>query len=87
MASINVRIDENLKKEAESIFEAIGVSTSTAINMFFKQVVRTKSIPFELVTHEPNETTIAAIKEGDKLARDGSRGYKTMEELKKALDL
>ena len=76
MASINVRIDENLKKEAESIFEAIGVSTSTAINMFFKQVVRTKKIPFELSSEEidiPNRTTLRAFKRAEKLEKKAQK--------------
>ena len=85
MANINVRIDENNKREAESIFEQLGLNASTAINIFYKQVIRTKSIPFELKLEVPNETTIAAIEEGEKLLKDGVKGYSDIESLKKAL--
>lgn len=85
MANINVRIDENVKREAESIFEQLGLNASTAINIFYKQVIRTKSIPFELKLEVPNETTIAAIEEGEKLLKDGEKGYSDIESLKKAL--
>ena len=85
MANINVRIDENVKREAESIFEQLGLNASTAINIFYKQVIRTKSIPFELKLEVPNETTIAAIEEGEKLLKDGVEGYSDIESLKKAL--
>lgn len=85
MANINVRIDENVKREAENIFEQLGLNASTAINIFYKQVIRTKSIPFELKLEVPNETTIAAIEEGEKLLKDGVEGYSDIESLKKAL--
>ena len=48
MANVNIRVDDVLKKEAEEIFSALGLSMSTATNVFFKQVVRYGGIPFEL---------------------------------------
>ena len=85
MANINVRIDENIKREAESIFEQLGLNASTAINIFYKQVIRTKSIPFELKLEIPNETTIAAIEDARQQMADGVTGYSDIESLKKAL--
>ena len=46
MASINVRVDDELKKQSEMIFEELGMNTSTAINIFLKQVIRSNGIPF-----------------------------------------
>ena len=37
MANINIRIDDSLKKEAETIFANIGLNSTTAINLFFIQ--------------------------------------------------
>ena len=48
MANINIRIDNKLKGDAEAIFDNLGISMSTAVTMFLKQVVRTNGIPFEL---------------------------------------
>ncbi len=48
MSQINIRIDENLKKDVEKTFENIGISMSAAINIFLKTVVRENRIPFEL---------------------------------------
>ena len=45
-SSIQVRVDEDLKKDAEAVFENIGVDAPTAIRMFLKKVVATRSIPF-----------------------------------------
>ncbi len=48
MANINVRIDDKIKKNAEAVFSKIGITPSAAINLFYNQVIRTNSIPFEL---------------------------------------
>ena len=48
MATLNIRIDNNLKRDAEAIFSDLGISLSAATTMFLKQVVRTNGIPFEL---------------------------------------
>lgn len=86
MANINVRIDDSLKKEAETVFQNIGLSASTAISLFYKQVVRTNSIPFSLIADIPNERTMKAIEEGRKIVNDGKPGYTDMDSLKRALE-
>ena len=48
MAQISLRVDEELKRTAERAFDDIGLSMSTAINIFLKTVVRENRIPFEL---------------------------------------
>ena len=48
MANINIRIDEDLKKDAEALFNDLGLSMTTAINLFLKQCVLCQGIPFEL---------------------------------------
>lgn len=54
--NLNVKVDAQLKKDCENIFSAIGVSTSAAITMFFKQCVRHGGIPFELKADIPAKT-------------------------------
>jgi len=48
MANVNIRVDDTLKKEAENIFKELGLSMTTATNVFYKQVVKYGGIPFEL---------------------------------------
>ena len=48
MANVNIRVDDTIKHEAEHIFSSLGLSFSTATNVFYKQVVRYGGIPFEL---------------------------------------
>ena len=63
MANVNTRIDDELKKEAEMIFNELGLTPTTAITLFYKQVVRTYSIPFEIKLDVPNKVTMDAINE------------------------
>ena len=52
-----IRIDDDLKKECDLIFEDLGLNMSTAITVFLKQVVKSRGIPFELKAHVPNKET------------------------------
>lgn len=49
-ARINLTVDEKAKEEALKLFDVFGMDASTAVNMFFKKVVQTKSIPFSITT-------------------------------------
>ncbi|GHV73957.1 DNA-damage-inducible protein J [Spirochaetia bacterium] len=46
--NINIRMDESLKQQAESLFSELGMNISTAFNIFVRQVIRQKKIPFEI---------------------------------------
>lgn len=46
--NINIRMDEDLKKQAEHLFSEFGMNMSTAVNIFVKTVVRQGKIPFEI---------------------------------------
>lgn len=46
--SVTIRMDENLKRQAEILFEDMGLNMTTAITMFTKAVVRQNKIPFEI---------------------------------------
>ena len=67
MATVNmsIRMDTELKKQADAMLADMGLNMTTAMNMFLRQVVRQGRIPFEIATDIPNAETIAAIKEMD----------------------
>ncbi|MCL2152299.1 MAG: type II toxin-antitoxin system RelB/DinJ family antitoxin [Oscillospiraceae bacterium] len=46
--NLNVRVDEDLKRKAENIFNELGMNLSTAMNLFLRSAVRYGGIPFEL---------------------------------------
>ena len=88
MANINIRIDEKIKKDAEKVFKSLGLNPSTAINLFYIQVIRTNSIPFELKTDEPNELTKSAIEEVEEMDKGNkeSKTFSSIDELINDLD-
>ena len=63
--NLSIRMDTELKKQAETMFSDMGLNMTTAMNMFLRQVVRQGKIPFEIATDIPNAETIAAMKEVD----------------------
>lgn len=50
MAHINVRVDKEIKDDAEKAFKDMGLDMSTAITIFLMKVVREQKIPFEINT-------------------------------------
>lgn len=85
MAQINIRIDDKLKEKAEILFNELGLSMSTAFNIFVRQAVRQGGIPFEITTQvDPfySEANMNVIKKSIREADEGKFVYKTIEELK-----
>ena len=48
--NVNIRVDEELKKQTEILLSDMGLNMSTAVNIFLRQVLRTGGIPFEITT-------------------------------------
>ncbi len=87
-ANLNIRTDAEVKAEAESLFNELGLNLSTAVNMFLRQAIRVGGIPFEVRVNTPNEITAAAITEGRALIKDSSiKGYNSIKDLRAALDV
>ncbi len=59
--SINIRMDEQLKRQFDDLCSQLGLNMSTAVNIFAKTMVRQNGIPFEVSLNTPNAETIAAI--------------------------
>ena len=52
MATVQIRVDDTLKKEADALFSSLGLDTSTAIRIFLNAAVENDGIPFS-VQHKP----------------------------------
>ncbi|GEQ23276.1 DNA-damage-inducible protein J [Clostridium butyricum] len=50
--NVNIRMDEELKKQAEQLFNELGMNMTTAFNVFIRQAIRTGGIPFEVTTRK-----------------------------------
>ena len=61
--TINTRIDSETKEKAVDVLHSLGLTTTQAISLFFKQIIYTKSIPFEIKV--PNDETIQTFKKTD----------------------
>lgn len=83
---INICTDEQTKKQAEKLFEELGLNMTTAINIFLKKALLEGGIPFEVKREVPNAETLAAIEEGRALALDpNTPSYNSIAELREAL--
>ncbi len=80
--TINAKIDSDTKEAAKGILNSLGLNMSEAINLFFKQVVYTRSIPFEL--RLPNKTTVETFNKTD--AGQDLHRVSSIDELKKELE-
>ena len=90
MATVNmsIRMDTELKKQADAMLADMGLNMTTAMNMFLRQVVRQGRIPFEIATDIPNAETVAAIQEMDDMisGKIPAKKYSSADELFKDLD-
>ena len=71
--NINVRIEASLKREAQNLFDDLGLSMSSAITMFLKQAVTYNGIPFEVKRPTPNQETQTALAEYEEMKKNPSR--------------
>ena len=80
--NISIRMDSELKKQADLLFEELGMNITTAFNIFVRQALREGKIPFDISIHNPNKRTVAAMIEAERIANDSSiKGYDDVEEL------
>lgn len=91
MATVNmsIRMDTELKKQADAMLSDMGLNMTTAMNMFLRQVVRQGRIPFEIATDIPNAETLATMKEVDDMisGKIPAKKYTSTDELFKDLEL
>ena len=63
--NICIRIDENIKKQFDSLCSELGLTMSAAINIFVRRVVREQRIPFALSSNDYYEETRKAIEDAE----------------------
>jgi len=83
--NLNIRIDADLKKQAEQIFNELGLNMSTALTAFLRQTIRSNGIPFDLRLEVPSEETLAAINDVN-LDRNMSKPFHSVKALMEDLD-
>jgi len=77
MASVNmcIRIDSNLKSQAEEILSQLGMTMNGTINMFLTQIVREKAVPLNLSLAPHDKIALDDILHARAERENGFRGY------------
>ena len=78
--NVSIRIDEDVKKASEELFGDLGLTLSSAVNVFLRQALRHGGLPFDVKVDVPNATTLAAMEEADRILRDRDSEGMTYEE-------
>lgn len=63
-AMVRARVEPKLKRDAESLFERLGLSTTQAITLFYRQVALRRGLPFDVVI--PNAATRKTLEDADR---------------------
>ena len=80
--NINIRMDSDLKAQADAFFGELGMNLSTAFNVFVRQSLREGRIPFDISLDQPTKETMAAMLEAERIAKDPSvKGYDDLDAL------
>lgn len=75
-SSITINIDPDVKQQFEDFCDNVGMSVSTAINLFMHRVIKDNKLPFEIKGDMPNEETLEALEETKLIAANPEK-YKS----------
>lgn len=68
--NICIRVDTELKAQAETLFNELGMNLTTAVTVFLRQAVRESRIPFEIKWDRPSKETASAMRYAATKGRD-----------------
>lgn len=76
-ANLYARIEPDVKEQAENILSSLGIPVSSAINMFYKQIILQRGIPFDVKLPTPKPVNMVALSE-EQLNAELEKGYTDM---------
>ena len=76
-SNLYARIEPEVKEEAESILATLGIPASSAINMFYKQIILNRGIPFDVKIPAARPVNVAELS-GTELDTELEKGYADM---------
>ncbi|MDR2935093.1 MAG: type II toxin-antitoxin system RelB/DinJ family antitoxin [Candidatus Adiutrix sp.] len=83
--NLNIRINKDLKEKAEALFSELGLNMSSAFNIFVRQALRERKIPFEISLARDtffSPENLAVLRKSIQEAREGKFVTKTLDELR-----
>lgn len=79
--NFSVRMDSDIKRQCEALYNELGMNLTTAINVFLRQSLRAGGFPFEVTLGTPSVSFVSAMLEAERIAKDPSiKGYDDVEE-------
>lgn len=82
-----IRIDSNVKDQANALFSSLGMDMSGAVNIFLRQCILHGGLPFSVEIPDYNQETLNAMAEARSISHNKKvKGYKSIKSLKEALD-
>jgi len=84
MAIVQFRVDDNLKLQASSVYEKLGIDLSSALRMFMKRSVMVNGIPFSMILDEEDYDpgkAISAMKRINESAKKSGSSEMTLDEI------
>lgn len=72
--NLTIRMEPELKAQAAALFKNLGMDLSTATGIFYRQALRCQGLPFEVRLGIPNDETVEAIREVQKMKADPNMG-------------
>ncbi len=78
-ANLYARIEPEVKEQAETILAALGIPASSAINMFYKQIILQRGLPFDVKLPPERPLDISALSK-EEFDREVGKGYADMNE-------
>lgn len=81
--TLSVRMDSDVKRQLDALCADVGMTTSTAINMFAKAFIRERRLPFDVVASDPfySESNVKFLQRSAQQLEEGKIITKTMDEL------
>ncbi len=76
-ANLYARIEPDVKEQAESILSALGIPASNAINMFYKQIILQRGLPFEVKIPSARPLDVGALS-ATEISEELEKGYADM---------
>ncbi len=76
-ANLYARIEPDVKEQAESILSALGIPASNAINMFYKQIILNRGLPFEVKLPTAGTVDVSKLSEAE-LDAELEKGFADM---------
>ncbi len=83
-----IRIEEDVKKQAVELFNQLGIDMSSAVNMFLRQAIMRGGLPFSVELPKYKQEVLDAMEEVKQISRDpGTKKYDSFAEALEDIDL